>query len=483
MIQYIIAAGIGAFLGSQSKKSKKSYAEGGSVDGKMSEAEKIKYAKDSMRRRGFRFQVEDMVKDLSPEEYEVFADDNDIDLEDANEMEEFIWTLSEEDAKKIIKQLRGSYAKGGVVGFYDEGQKSMRFQQFDDREETKKFLEKGGMKEVIKDPKTRKEFKFYAKGGSTISSLIQVKSGNKGKMETIYQERHFYALERAKMFYKQEKDNGKSVFLLVDYEVEDKHIAKGDEESMYMYAKGGIAYVNDDFPELVDSQTYVIDGTYGSNQTPTEVYVMELEGGGKWYAARDSVNVNYTNDSFYDGVDIETISDIDTITASKPIEYSDDLEDLIVRHYGEMLEERGDDYYAKGGKVKSKLIKDLDEVRNKFTDLKLKADLHTEKGVAKFRKKAQPLKNQERKIEAKLTAMGQEAYILPFAKGGKPKPPYDNRGNTLEDMVRSAENAHRKAIKAEQAGVISTTQLHKKQATVEYWRKKLNNWYASRPIK
>ena len=123
------------------------------------------------------------------------------------------------------------------------------------------------------------------------------------------------------------------------------------KKSKKSYAEGGIAYVNDDFPELVDSQTYVIDGTYGSNQTPTEVYVMELEGGGKWYAARDSVNVNYTNDSFYDGVDIETISDIDTITASKPIEYSDDLEDLIVRHYGEMLEERGDDYYAKGGEV------------------------------------------------------------------------------------------------------------------------------------
>ena len=32
MIQYIIAAGIGAFLGSQSKKSKKTYAHGGEVD-------------------------------------------------------------------------------------------------------------------------------------------------------------------------------------------------------------------------------------------------------------------------------------------------------------------------------------------------------------------------------------------------------------------------------------------------------------------
>ena len=95
------------------EKGGSTYAEGGSVDGKMSEAEKIKYAKDSMRRRGLLLQVEDRVKDLSDEEYEVFAYDNNVDLEDANEMEEFIWTLSEEDAKKIIKQLRGSYKKGG----------------------------------------------------------------------------------------------------------------------------------------------------------------------------------------------------------------------------------------------------------------------------------------------------------------------------------------------------------------------------------
>ena len=64
------------------------------------------------------------------------------------------------------KQEKEFFAKGGVtVGFYDEGQKSMRFQQFDNREETKKFLEKEGMKEVKKDPKTRNEFKFYAEGG------------------------------------------------------------------------------------------------------------------------------------------------------------------------------------------------------------------------------------------------------------------------------------------------------------------------------
>ena len=68
------------------------------------------------------------------------------------------------------------FAKGGMsVGFYDEGQKSMRFQQFDNREETKKFLEKEGMKEVKKDPKTRKEFKFYSKGGKVDSHDIASK--------------------------------------------------------------------------------------------------------------------------------------------------------------------------------------------------------------------------------------------------------------------------------------------------------------------
>ena len=49
--------------------------------------------------------VGELVKDLSAEEYEVFAFDNDIDTEDANEMQEFIESLSNKEAKDIIKQL------------------------------------------------------------------------------------------------------------------------------------------------------------------------------------------------------------------------------------------------------------------------------------------------------------------------------------------------------------------------------------------
>jgi len=121
------------------------------------------------------------------------------------------------------------------------------------------------------------------------------------------------------------------------------------ERPLNAYAEGGIAYVNDDFPELVDSQTYVIDGVYGSNERESEIYVKELSDGGKWYALRDSKNINFTNDSLYDGINVEEVQDLETISSSSPIEYADDLDERIVSHYGEEMEERGDDYYAKGG--------------------------------------------------------------------------------------------------------------------------------------
>lgn len=53
-------------------------------------------------------QVKELVRDLDVEEYEVFAFDNDIDPEDANQMQEFIAQLSNKDAKAIIKQLSES---------------------------------------------------------------------------------------------------------------------------------------------------------------------------------------------------------------------------------------------------------------------------------------------------------------------------------------------------------------------------------------
>ena len=51
-------------------------------------------------------EVEELVRELDKEEYDVFAFDNDIDPEDANEMMEFIMSLSNKEAKQIIKQLK-----------------------------------------------------------------------------------------------------------------------------------------------------------------------------------------------------------------------------------------------------------------------------------------------------------------------------------------------------------------------------------------
>ena len=53
-------------------------------------------------------EVEALVRDLDKEEYEVFAFDNDVDPEDANQMMDFIMHLSNKDAKAIIKQLSKS---------------------------------------------------------------------------------------------------------------------------------------------------------------------------------------------------------------------------------------------------------------------------------------------------------------------------------------------------------------------------------------
>lgn len=44
-----------------------------------------------------------------------------------------------------------------------------------------------------------------------------------------------------------------------------------------------------------------------------------------WYCIKGSVNINYTNDEFYDGINVETVNDLDYIQADKPVESLDDL--------------------------------------------------------------------------------------------------------------------------------------------------------------
>ena len=73
---------------------------------------------------------------------------------------------------------------------------------------------------------------------------------------------------------------------------------------------------------------------------------------------------NYHGKIKYDGINVEEVQDLETISSSSPIEYADDLDERIVSHYGEELEERGDDYYAKGGEV------DSQDIADKFMDVK-----------------------------------------------------------------------------------------------------------------
>lgn len=63
-----------------------------------------------------------------------------------------------------------------------------------------------------------------------------------------------------------------------------------------------------------------ITGTYGSRKTPCNIF--EHDG---WYCIEGSTIVNCTNEMLENGVDIETVDDYDTFTASKPIESEEEL--------------------------------------------------------------------------------------------------------------------------------------------------------------
>jgi hypothetical protein len=66
-----------------------------------------------------------------------------------------------------------------------------------------------------------------------------------------------------------------------------------------------------------------ISATYGGFMTPCTVFVYD-----RWYAVEGSHNVNRapSDDELTDGVDIETIQDVDTFTSGEPIDSEETLE-------------------------------------------------------------------------------------------------------------------------------------------------------------
>ena len=72
-------------------------------------------------------------------------------------------------------------------------------------------------------------------------------------------------------------------------------------------------------------KTREVNGFYGSKHTPCIVFVAINGDGSLWYVGEDSVNINLTFDEVEDGVNVEELSDVDCITASKPVTSEEEL--------------------------------------------------------------------------------------------------------------------------------------------------------------
>lgn len=72
----------------------------------------------------------------------------------------------------------------------------------------------------------------------------------------------------------------------------------------------------------------IIKGTYGSDKVPCEIYVYHTFGQ-SWYAVEGSSNVNATLEDLADGVDVETISDIDYFNWPDGINSLEELEEAV----------------------------------------------------------------------------------------------------------------------------------------------------------
>lgn len=77
-----------------------------------------------------------------------------------------------------------------------------------------------------------------------------------------------------------------------------------------------------------DSDIAEIDGTYGSGNEPCTVFYCKRT---NWYAIDGSDNVNQAPHGFEfkDGIDVELIADVDTMTAGSPVRSSEDLAQLV----------------------------------------------------------------------------------------------------------------------------------------------------------
>ena len=74
--------------------------------------------------------------------------------------------------------------------------------------------------------------------------------------------------------------------------------------------------------------TYEINGSYGSHNTPCTIFCATTSRG-TWYAVEGSLNVNFTHDDVTDGVNVEDLSDSDMFTSGAAIDSLETLENEV----------------------------------------------------------------------------------------------------------------------------------------------------------
>lgn len=74
---------------------------------------------------------------------------------------------------------------------------------------------------------------------------------------------------------------------------------------------------------------YEVDGFYGTRNRGT-IFVYETRSGKRWYCVEGSCNINCTYDEIVDGKNVETLSDIDTMTSRNGIDSVNELYDYVI---------------------------------------------------------------------------------------------------------------------------------------------------------
>lgn len=76
-------------------------------------------------------------------------------------------------------------------------------------------------------------------------------------------------------------------------------------------------------------KTNTLSGTYGSGKTPCQVFTATDRNSLTWYAVEGSSNVNATWEEITDGVDVETVADVDTFTWPAGIDSEETLVEAV----------------------------------------------------------------------------------------------------------------------------------------------------------